>query len=275
MNNVESINFVKMHGLGNDFIMICEDDLQHTSITVQLIKKMSDRTLGIGCDQFIVYKKLDEALYQMDINNADGSSASLCGNALRTLTLLINEQENLTDIKIRVCNKTIDCKYLSCDNIQVNIGKASFNAPWMPNDTALLKLTNIYKINLKDVICVDVGNPHLVIFQKSIDIKECSCLAKDIERNNIFPDGININFVNVIQNNLHMKTWERGLNGFSLACGSGASASFAAAKHLGFIESSTADAHLDIGKLTLSFNKDQDIILQGPARKSFEGKYYL
>lgn len=270
-----SISFIKMHGLGNDFVIINEQSLPYTPIPTQMIQKISDRKLGIGCDQLITYAKMNENLYRMNINNADGSAASLCGNAIRALTLLINEKENLTNIQIKVGKKILPCKYLSSDNIEVNIGKASFDAEWMPKSRELSNLANIYKINVKDVICVDVGNPHLVILHKFINEKECSSLAKNIEKNNIFPDGVNINFVNVERDNLHMKTWERGLNGFSLACGSGACASFAAAKHLGFIQGPKSVAYFAIGKLTLFFNEDEEIIMEGPAAKIFEGEYYL
>lgn len=274
-NNITScIKFIKMHGLGNDFVIIDEQNLPYTTIPTEMIQKISDRKLGIGCDQLITYKKLGECLYKMHINNADGSSASLCGNAVRALTLLINEKENLANIQIKVGNKTLTCTYLSCDNIQVNVGKVSFDAEWIPKCRELSNLANIYKINEKDMICVDVGNPHLVILHKFINEKECSSFAMNVEKNKIFADGVNINFVNVEKDNLYMKTWERGLSGFSLACGSGACASFAAAKHLGFIEGIKSVAHFAIGKLTLFFNENQEIIMEGPAAKIFEGKYY-
>ena len=121
---------------------------------------------------------------------------------------------------------------------------------------------------MKDILCVDVGNPHLVIFSTFTTVQECRYIAENIEKSSMFQDGIDIDFVTLDTVDLHLRSWERGLNNFSLACGSGACASFAAAHYLGFIKTASR-VRFEHGMLNMSFDEEDNILMQGPAKKKY------
>lgn len=262
------IPFTKMHGLGNDFVIIKDSMLRGIKDMRSFVIKISDRKIGIGCDQFISYKKQDDQV-TMSIYNPDGTRAKACGNASRCLTRIMFDEHKLKNIHITIGDKKITGQYIDPKNITVNMGEASFNESWMPNPEDLWQLAEKFRIEPKEVLCVDVGNPHLVIFTKISD-KDKKIIGKSLQIHELFPEGINVNFAEIGENVIDLKVWERG-TGFTYACGSGASATFAAASKLGFVDD-TANVAFKLGLLKMS-KKNTEILMNGSASYVFTGEY--
>ncbi len=267
-----SIDFIKMHGLGNDFVIIDKNNLPEEYNPQQLAKIVANRDIGLGCDQFIIYSKNQAvtALYEMFIYNQDGSPAKACGNASRCLAKLMYLDNGEQNIVLNVAGRVIHTKVVSKDEFQVNMGKASFNEAWMPLQEKLWAVAESYAVESKEMICVDIGNPHLVIFS-SLSEKDKAIIGKAMQENELFPEGVNVNFAKIIDDKIYLEVWERGA-GFTLACGSGACASFAAATKLGFT-GEKVEVAFKLGSLKMS--KEQgDIIMSGDATLVARGKLY-
>ncbi|NRB11125.1 MAG: diaminopimelate epimerase [Rickettsiaceae bacterium] len=260
-----------MHGLGNDFIIISKNELPKSTNINSFIAKICHRRLGIGADQFIIYNQDNKISnkYHVDIYNQDGSPAEACGNAMRCIARLIYDNSQQKEIVIAVAKRNIHCNYITKDEISVDMGVVSFDKAWMPNNDELWNLANNYGLEPKEVICVDVGNPHLVIFTELSD-KDKKIIGKDFEKHELFKDGVNVNFPSLINDKIYLKVWERG-TGFTLACGSGAAASFAASHKLGFV-SEKAEVIFDLGTLKMAYHNN-NIVMNGSATYVFLGEY--
>jgi diaminopimelate epimerase len=265
------LRFIKMHGLGNDFVFIDTDDFKG-DVSKNFITKISDRKIGIGCDQLIFYGKLSDDLYSMKIYNPDGSQAGMCGNATRCLGLIAFEKCGTKNLKIKVNNRIVSVNIESSDLIKVNMGKPDFEKSWMPKISQISEIIRDYQLNLKEIVCVDMGNPHIVIFYSSLGRMDKSLLGQRFQIHPAFPDGVNVNFARIDDDQvIHLTVFERGTS-LTLACGSGACATFAAANKLKFIQSN-ATIKFEIGNLDMSY-LDEDIIMSGPATKVATGFYY-
>ncbi|MFY9589902.1 diaminopimelate epimerase [Rickettsia endosymbiont of Halotydeus destructor] len=266
---IKKIKFVKMHGLGNDFVIVDANDLPKQYNLTKLAKNIANRHTGIGCDQFIIYSKLED-YYKMTIYNIDGSSAKLCGNASRCLAKLLYLRSEEKNITIKVGNKKLICRVEENDQISVNIEEVSFVESWMPEREKIWAVVERYMIDLKETICVDVGNPHLVIFSR-LSNQDKNIIGEKLQDKELFKDGVNVNFAEVRDNKIYLSVWERGA-GLTLACGSGACASFAASLKLGFTHSPSAVV-FELGNLIMS-EQNEHIIMQGPASLVASGEFY-
>lgn len=265
-----TLEFTKMHGLGNDFVFIDQNSLTKAE-DVNFITKIANRRIGIGCDQLIIYQKLSDNKYCVKIYNPDGSEAGMCGNAMRCIGLLSFEKTGEKLIEVKVKSRTIIVELKSANQIEVNMGSASFSNNWMPPINTISQVLSDYRLNLKEILLVDVGNPHIVIFYSNLNSQEKALLGEMLQKHDAFPDGVNVNFARVEGSNIYLKVFERG-TGFTLACGSGACASFAAARKLKFIEEN-AIIKFEIGDLLMSYS-DENMIMSGPAHKVATGYYY-
>ncbi len=255
-----------MHGLGNDFVIIEMTPAIAALNLSNLAKAISNRRIGIGCDQLITYEKVSDKEYNIQIYNQDGSKAEACGNGTRCVVKLIGKQE----ITIKVMNRSLECTLLDDGRVSVNMGVVSFNQPWMPENSEIWQISSPYKLEPKEILCVDIGNPHLVIFNSDLGIEDKALIGKIFEHNPIFTNGVNVNFATIRNNNIDLTVWERG-DGFTLACGSGACATFAAARKLGFVED-TSIVNFKLGSLEMSQVADS-ILMTGPAEIVAEGVY--
>jgi diaminopimelate epimerase len=258
-----------MHGLGNDFVIINTQDLPLETKMDKFASKISDRRLGIGCDQFITYDlKQDKAV--MNIYNQDGSKAKSCGNASRCLSRLIFDDKGQRETVLDVDGRNILCHYINEKEIQVDMGEANFHSSWMPKEQELWEIAGKFAIDPKEMICVDMGNPHLVIFTR-LSFQDMSIIGQLFQKPELFKDGVNVNFAGVTDDTISLKVWERG-TGFTLACGSGACASYAAASKLGFV-GNNAEVLFENGALKMS-SKGNHILMTGPAEYVFKGEYF-
>ena len=265
------VEFIKMHGLGNDFVLINKDLLPGNLPISHFAKTISDRHTGLGCDQFIIYQKQSDSKYLMWIYNQDGSEAGACGNATRCVAKLSYLDSGETEVDIQVASRILPCKILSQELVRVNMGKVSFEEIWMPNLQEIWELVKLYNINPRDIICADIGNPHFIIItDNQLSEEDQNLLGSLFEKNPIFPKGVNVNFANITDGSINLRVWERG-TGITLACGSGACATFAAARKLGFV-SDKIDIYFALGKLEMSYSNDE-IYMNGPATIVAKGVY--
>ena len=195
----------------------------------------------------------------------------MCGNAMRCLGLYAFEEHAEKIITATVNSRSIYIETISAKKIKVNMNKASFKEKWMPNIAEISEVISDYQLNLKDIVCVDMGNPHIVIFYNNLSHPDMELLGRVMQYKSLFPDGVNVNFAKIENNYINLRVYERGA-GFTLACGSGACATFAAAVELKFVKEN-AIIRFEFGDLNMSYS-GQDIIMCGPAHKVATGKYY-
>lgn len=235
------IDFVKMHGLGNDFVIV-----HNQTLSPDEIRKISDRRLGVGCDQLLNLIPSAMADIEVRIYNADGSVASACGNAMRCVAKLLATQ------RIIVGDRIIETEVMQ-DAIRVKMGAYSIED---------ISLSGVYGAHF-----VDVGNPHIVLF--GVDASEE--LALDLQ--NKIRGGVNVEFVSVLSHNsISVKVWERGV-GWTKACGTGACAA-AAVGFKKYDMNKAISVKLEGGTLEIEMDC-QDIYMSGSAEFVFEGKYVL
>ena len=260
------MNFTKMQGLGNDYLYVygeVPEDIENLS------RKLSDRHFGAGSDGMIYISPSEAADFKMRIFNADGSDAMMCGNGIRCVGKYVYDKgyTDKTHLAIETLSgiKTLDLD-LRCGRVRsvtVDMGRAEVNADMeIPIGEDL-------------VICtpVSVGNPHAVIFISDIEKAPVSALGPQLEKHSLFPGGVNAEFVQVMSGQkLRMRVWERG-SGITMACGTGACASAAAAVRKGYCRyGEPVTLVLDGGELKISVSPDGSITMSGPAEFVYEGE---
>ena len=265
------INFIKMHGLGNDFVII-DKRYQNIAITKDFIVKLSDRKSGAGCDQLIIISlskqvKIDAVI---EIFNSNGDKAEACGNGTRCVAKLLFDETKKKEINILSDYGILKATNKDDGNISVNLGKLSTEWEKIPMSEKIDTLNIPIKINgFSNGIAVNIGNPHIIFFGKDIDDVDLEKLGPVIENDKFFPDKTNVEIVEVLDNKkIKMRVWERGV-GITLACGSGACASVYAGQLKKLLDNNV-EVLLERGSLFISIEKNE-AILTGPAEISFYG----
>jgi diaminopimelate epimerase len=256
--------FDKMHGLGNDFVVIDARE-QRIEITPAHARALADRHTGIGCDQLIVLESSDDADLQMRIFNADGGEVEQCGNALRCVA-------QLTGAKAIATRGGLIHVSTGENGIGIDMGAPRFD--WKaiplayPLDTA--DLPAAWEM-LEHGTTVNVGNPHIVFFVPDLDAVPLEGLGPQIERDPLFPDRINVNVAEVTgPSSLRLRVWERGA-GLTRACGTGACATAVAAIRRGLVKSPVT-VSLPGGDLAIEWKPGGPIQMAGPATHVFTGE---
>ncbi len=264
--------FVKMHGLGNDFVVL-DARTRAFALEAPAIRAIADRKTGVGCDQLIVIEPPREALADafMRIRNADGSEVQACGNATRCVASLLMEESGERHAVIQTVAGLLDAEALPDGRIAVDMGPARLD--WReiplakPQDTLRLDLSVGL---LAAPVAVSMGNPHAVFFVDDVAAIPVEEVGPAVEKHPLFPEYTNVEFVQVLdRSRLRMRVWERG-TGVTRACGSGACASLVAAARRGLSERS-ADVVLDGGTLHIEWLPDGHVLMTGPALVSFRG----
>jgi diaminopimelate epimerase len=271
----KKLEFVKMHGLGNDFILIdcIKQDIPNPQ---DFAVKYCNRRFGIGADQLLLLYPSEIADFKMRIFNADGSEVEMCGNGIRCFAKYIWDRgfSKKEVLEVETLAGIIKPKKIG-DLIQVDMGIPQFNPSLIPVDVEgeqafdiLLEVSGWHtKIN-----CVSMGNPHAVIFlsgePKDFAVNKYGPL---IENHPIFPKRTNVEFA-FVQNprEITMRVWERGA-GETLACGTGACATAVTAIKKGFTEKKVT-VHLLGGDLHVEWAEDGHVYMTGPAEEVFEGR---
>ncbi|WP_066893084.1 diaminopimelate epimerase [Clostridium nigeriense] len=233
------MNFVKMEGLGNDFILIedCEEKLIENEI--ELAKKVCHRKFGVGADGLVILRKSEVAHGKMIIINSDGSRANMCGNAIRCFskylyeTKLIKEDKILIETGDGVKEVELIIKNEKVKLVKVNMGKASFKGEDLSLNSRKILIDEEILINNKmyKLTSLLMGVPHTILINNNDEYSIED--GKIIEKYDEFNEGTNVNIVNILnRSNIEVKTWERGA-GATLACGTGCCASVVALNKLG------------------------------------------
>ncbi len=269
---MQQIKFIKMHGLGNDFVII---DQRHQEIFAddKLIMRMADRHMGIGCDQLIILRNSEKAGIKMLIFNADGSVAEACGNVTRCVAKLISEEKNSKNVTIEFNDQISQCS-VSEEQISCNMGYPSTDWQKIP----LSQNTDSHNINFPEYaltsgVAVNIGNPHIIFFvdnNNDINIDE---IGPKIENHPLFPEKVNVSFAQICPDNtIDLQVWERGA-GRTNACGTAACATAFAAKIKGLVKNQVT-IKFRHGKLLIKLLENGSVEMIGPATKIFDGIYY-
>ncbi|MCR5273323.1 MAG: diaminopimelate epimerase [Lachnospiraceae bacterium] len=280
----KQLKFTKMHGIGNDYVYVnCfEEKVENPS---ELAKFVSNRNFGAGSDGLILIKPSDVADFEMDMYNEDGSRGKMCGNGIRCVAKYVYDK-GLTDKEhISVATQS-GIKYLdfTVENgkavlIKVNMGAPEFDTDKIPVVSDEKKMVGApFEVNGKNytVSCVSMGNPHCVIFTNE-DVKKMDLekIGPSFEKHERFPEGVNTEFVNIInRKELMMRVWERG-SGETLACGTGACATAVCAIANGYADDEVT-VHLLGGDLKIFWDKNKDLVyMTGPATIVYDGVFYF
>ena len=260
------MHFTKMHGLGNDYLYVYGEVPENIA---ELSIKLSERHFGAGSDGMIYISPSDIADFKMRIFNADGSEAKMCGNGIRCVGKYVYDKGYTDKKKLKIETlsgiKTLDLQVVGgmVKTVAVDMGKAEVSE----NMTL--------SVDGDEVICtpVSVGNPHAVIFVSNIDEAPLMTLGPKMEHHPAFPDGVNNEFIEVVDSHtLRMRVWERG-SGVTMACGTGACASTAAAIKNGYCSfDEDISVILDGGTLKIRISQDYSVTMTGPAEMIYEGE---
>ena len=271
---MKDFEFIKMHGLGNDFVIIDNVENLDEIKNKEIIKNIGSRNFGVGCDQILIIESNNNENAEVSIFNNDGSEAGACGNGVRCVAFYLMNKINTNKIKIKTISGSLDC-WIENKTCFVNMGKPVFE--WTQIPLSKKVESQVIKIDKFELFCVSMGNPHGVIFfENENDLNKVNIerIGKKIQSNNIFPESINVEFATILKDKtIRMKVWERGA-GRTLACGSGACATLVAANQQNFSLRKN-DIILDGGKLTINWLETNDIIMSGEVNLVFKGNFYF
>ena len=277
------LRFTKMHGLGNDFMMV---DLisQRAQLRPELIQELSDRRTGIGFDQLLTVSPPDDpdADFRYRIYNADGSEAEQCGNGARCFLRFVRDEGLTTKsvIRLQTNNGSIVCSLERDGNITVDMGTPVLQPARIPFKAASAQI--VYPLSLApdlaesvELTAINVGNPHAVLLVDDVDTARVEEIGPLIERHERFPERVNVGFLQVLSpNRVRLRVFERGV-GETSACGSGACAAVVAGRLQGLIDENV-EVELRGGNLRLSWAGDNaSIKMTGPACRVYEGRLQI
>lgn len=274
------IAFRKMHGLGNDFVVLnrlaqpLEDNLS------SLARRVCDRKYGVGADGLLLTVPGDTVSVRMRVFNADGSEAAMCGNGLRCVVEALRLDGLLAPgaTTIEVGARTVSAELRGDGLVQVDMGPVKFDRASIGIDgdpcEPYLRQSLRFRNQVFQGSAAQVGNPNLVFFVSSVTEVDLSALGPHFSRLPQFAHGANVHFVEVLgPGNVKARTWELGA-GETLACGSGACAIAAIGCHLG-LTGRAVTVELPGGKLEIYAREDGHVIMTGPASHVFTGSIAL
>lgn len=266
------VKFTKMHGIGNDFVVIDSRsiDLKNAEETA---RRLCDRRFGIGADQLLLLCNSKAADFRMAIYNADGGEVEMCGNGIRCFTryLVTHGLTEKTEITVETLAGIIRPR-IRGELVEVDMGEPVLEGRDIPVNLDGRVVSSPLKVGDRsfDITCVSMGNPHCVIFVDDVDSFPVSTFGPAIENHDLFPNRINVEFVQPVNDReIKMRVWERG-SGETLACGTGACAS-AVASVLNGRTRRRVTVHLSGGDLDILWSEDGIVYMTGPAEEVFEG----
>jgi diaminopimelate epimerase len=274
------MKFTKMHGIGNDYVYV-DCFREKVENPQELAIKVSDRHKGIGSDGLILIMPSDIADFRMRMFNADGSEAQMCGNGIRCVGKFVFDAGHTQKKEITVETKA-GIKILQLfpvngkvEKVRVDMGEPVLiakNIPVLWNEEQLINKVIDFEPEKYALSAVSMGNPHAIIFTEGIDALDLEKIGKKIENHPMFPEKVNVEFVEILSPTLaRMRVWERG-SGETQACGTGACAVEVAAVLNGKLERKATISLLG-GNLDLEWNNENNhVYMTGEAVKVFEGE---
>mgnify|MGYP001198628674 CR=1 FL=1 len=265
------IDFIKMHGLGNDFIVLDAREKSVPTITAPIARALADRRTGIGCDQLILLEPSERESFRMRIFNSDGGEVEACGNATRAVAMLHGEPARIETAGGVLATQPRD------GGAVVDMGEPRFDWDAIPlayaMDTSAMPV-GWAKENqsLESPMAVNVGNPHVIFFVEDADAVDLAAIGPVIETDPLFPARINVNVASVAgENRLKLHVWERGA-GITRACGTGACATAVAAIRKGLVQSPVT-VTLPGGELVIAWQAGGQIEMSGAATEAYRGSF--
>lgn len=283
------MKFTKMHGIGNDYVYV-NCFTEQVRDPEQVSCRISDRHFGIGSDGLVLIRPSSVADFKMEIYNADGSRAKMCGNGIRCVAKYVYDYglTDRTDITVET-DSGIKTLHLTVENQKVKLVEVDMGAPILipeeiPVDADAIKaagdgpiVNQPMTVNGKDyrVTCVSMGNPHCIVLVEDVDGLKIEEIGPFFERHPAFPARVNTEFIRVIDSNtVQMRVWERG-SGETLACGTGACA-VAVACSLNGWTGDEVTVRLLGGDLRIRWDKERrTVFMTGPATVVFDGEIDL
>lgn len=265
-----TICFVKMHGCGNDFVIL-DERAQRFGVDPAQVAALADRHAGIGCDQLIVIQPTQSADAFMRIYNPNGSQAGACGNAARCVADILLRQDARPGVTIRTISGDLTATRRPDGLVQVDMGPVRLD--W--TDIPLSQPMDTLRLDLPGApAAASMGNPHATLFVPDADAAPVATLGPMLEHHPIFPQRANIGFAQVIDlETIRLKVWERGA-GLTLACGSGACAALVNAHRRGLTHR-RAKVIVDGGALEIEWRDDGHVLMAGPVATAFRGQVAL
>lgn len=262
----EGLRFLKMHGAGNDFVVIDSRQRGSAVVTPALAKALGDRNRGVGFDQLAEIRPAEAADFTLDFWNSDGSRAGACGNATRCVSDYVMRDLGKTSVTLLTARGWLAAERLEDDRVNVNMGPPQLDWQSVP----LAREMDVQHLPLPgDPVAVGMGNPHCVFFVPDAEAVDVAGLGPALERDPLFPQCTNVEFASVIgPDHLRMRVWERGA-GITLACGSGTCATVVAA-HLRGLTARKVMVQADGGTLEVDWRED-GVWLTGPVAHQFDG----
>ena len=274
-----SLKFTKMHGLGNDFVVI--NALQQTiDLDREQIRRIAHRRLGIGCDQLLVLRpsRHEQADFLCSIYNSDGSEAEHCGNGLRCVAAFLRESGLISKVElVAETGAGLVELYYEGDLIRVNMGRPSFTPADIPlAATAQQQFYNL-EVNGVDleVVALSLGNPHAVLRVNDLDNIPVTGIGPQVQSHDLFPNSVNMGFMQIRDNaHIRLRVYERGA-GETPACGSGACAAVVAGIKVYNLDRNV-EVSLPGGSLAVSWaGDDEPVWMKGPSTTVYEGNINL
>lgn len=271
------LSFTKMHGLGNDFIVI-DNRTEEQTFTSDRIRALADRRLGVGFDQLLVVEKpsIENVEFDYRIYNADGGEVEHCGNGARCFAWYVRDRGMTQSERIRVNTQggVIELRIREDEQVTVDVGVPTFIPEEIP--LAMPKMEPVYSVKIgEDLVefgAVAIGNPHAVIQVNDVDTAPVDSWGPILERHSIFPNRVNVGFMEIInRQHIRLRVYERGV-GETMACGTGACAAVAIGRQKKLLDKNVI-VTLSGGDLSLFWpDVHANIEMTGPCTKVFEGQ---
>lgn len=265
--------FLKMHGLGNDFVVFDARD-SALALNAAQVRAIADRRRGIGCDTVVLIRPGGPiADAGVVFYNADGAESESCGNATRCVARLLMDERGLPRVRLSSKGGMLFCEDAGKGLVTVDMGEAVLD--WQKIPMAGAVDTESFPLELAGNVlpgasAVSIGNPHCVLFVPDAENAPVAQLGPHIETLPLFPNRVNVEFAQVLdQNTIRMRVWERGV-GITQACGTGACATLVAAARRG-LTGRKAELKLDGGSLTIEWREDGHVLMTGPTAMPFRG----
>jgi diaminopimelate epimerase len=274
------LRFTKMHGLGNDFVVI-DGVSQAVALTPEQCRRIADRHFGVGCDQILLVEAATqpEVDFRYRIFNADGGEVEQCGNGARCFVRFVHDK-GLTDksaIRVETASGIIEPHLLDSGLVKVNMGAPRFAPAEIPFVAEAEALTYPLKVgqHVIEIAVVSMGNPHAVLRVNDLDSAPVDILGAAIESHSRFPQRVNAGFMQVLTpHDIRLRVYERGA-GETLACGTGACAAAVAGIRQGWLQSPVS-VHTRGGDLVIEWaGPGHAVLMTGPAVTVFEGELEL
>jgi diaminopimelate epimerase len=271
---MSQIKFTKMHGAGNDFIL-----LDNRAGTLPLLESLpiaalAHRQKGIGFDQLVWLEKAADADVFMRLANADGGEISACGNATRCVAKLLMDETGKSEVTIRTKAGLLRGKRTEDGGTVADMGIPQFEWQKIPlsKEVDTLNMPRL-RADLPPAVAVSMGNPHAVMFIERVEYRDLGGIGAELEHHAMFPERANISLATISgQEDITLRVWERG-TGLTLACGTAACATLVAAVCRGLIPGRFARIHLPGGVLPITWADDGHVWMGGPVAVAFSGQF--